>query len=73
MSLAGVKGGRYPRHPFMELTIDECEGGLGISLGDGKGSYLPLTPRTSSCSRTLKKFYVSKTKLLETINRLGKE
>lgn len=55
----------------MIITIDERAGdGLGVSLGDGKGSYLPLVGKSGN-ARILKSFEIDKAKLLSTIEELS--
>lgn len=51
------------------ISIDEVKGGLGLSLGDGLGSYIPLTYPDNN-SRTLREFRVPVDKLEEAINRV---
>ena len=55
----------------MIITIDERAGdGLGVSLGDGKGSYLPLVGKSGN-ARILKSFEIDKAKLLNIIEELS--
>lgn len=51
------------------IAVDEVKGGLGLSLGDGLGSYIPLTYSDNSSS-TLREFRVSVDKLEEAIDRV---
>lgn len=53
----------------MRLTIDESGEGLGISLGNDRGGYIPLT-RKAGTSTILKTFDVNAEFLLESIMRL---